>query len=577
MPLPQGESANLRVSTTEVLVPTLVEKHGGGILYGLKAGDFALEDNGKPQKIHVQEEMDTAPVALVVAVEQGGASVLEFDKLAKLGPLLDVFLTDPRSQAALVGFDSMPHLLEDYTHNGDRIDADLERLQPGDGGAAILDTVNYAVTLLETEPREFRRVLLLISEERDHGSKHTKPVQLIRKIGESDVLVLSISFSPALAELSHDAKDPEVVTAALVLFAKAVAAEGSAPPAPAAEGPAPPAPASEAPAPDPASEAPAAAPVTVQGPKTRRAPKKGTRSVKKKGAAAPAGDVGPMKSEGPAEAGPGVQPAGVSGGEAEPACSGGGASSGGGAVDQGTTVVPAVGCETKSEVEDCEPSGTGTYVLTPDNLKIMQEAQTSGDVPIKVRNRLYAALNRFMGKCQDDELLDAWSKSPDKFSFLKLWSCDTTGRQVKVQFSETKQMEKNSGMRFVWKTEVDLHIMYKTKDYPEGKDMVARIVASARSQPHPDPRFRKDKAMRLYRVLAEKSESEMNRWLKQAEATTDTLVGSAAASTAVSQAFENRQKTPVEHDDEYQPPPSAAKKKTKAPPRPRTMFPRDPV
>ena len=30
-----------------------------------------LEDNGVPQKIRVQEEMDTAPVALVVAVEEG--------------------------------------------------------------------------------------------------------------------------------------------------------------------------------------------------------------------------------------------------------------------------------------------------------------------------------------------------------------------------------------------------------------------------------------------------------------------------------------------------------------------------
>jgi VWFA-related protein len=209
MQVPQGESANLRVATTEVLVPTLVEKRGGGILYGLKAGDFVLEDNGVPQKIRVQEEMDTAPVALVVAVEQGGSSVLEFDKLAKMGPLLDIFLTDPRSQAALVGFDSVPHLLEDYTHNGDRINSDLERLQPGDGGAAILDTVNYAVTLLEMQPKDFRRVLLLISEERDSGSKHTKPAQLIQKIGESDVLVLSVSFSPALAELGHDVKDSE--------------------------------------------------------------------------------------------------------------------------------------------------------------------------------------------------------------------------------------------------------------------------------------------------------------------------------------------------------------------------------
>ena len=227
MPVPQGETANLRVTTTEVLVPTLVEKRGGGILYGLKAGDFVLEDNGVPQKIRVQEEMDTAPVALVVAVEEGGASVLEFDKLAKMGPLLDVFLTDPRSRAALVGFDSEPELLEDYTHDGDRINSDLQRLRPGDGGAAILDTVNYAVALLETQPKDFRRVLLLISEERDHGSKHTKPAQLIQRIGESDVLVLSVSFSPALAELGHDVKDssPDQATmnmvSALVMAIKA--------------------------------------------------------------------------------------------------------------------------------------------------------------------------------------------------------------------------------------------------------------------------------------------------------------------------------------------------------------------
>ncbi|MGO8758870.1 MAG: VWA domain-containing protein [Terracidiphilus sp.] len=210
MPVAPGEAPTLRVTTTEVLVPTLVEKKGGGVLYGLKPDDFIVEDNGVPQKIRVQEEMDTAPVALVVAVELGGVSVLEFDKLAKLGPLLDLFLSDPRSQAALVGFDSVPHLIQDYTHSSDDVNEELKRLQPGDGGAAVLDTVNYAVTLLEMQPKDYRRVLLLISEERDHGSKHTKPVELIQKIGQSDVLVLSVSFSPAAAELAHDAKDSEL-------------------------------------------------------------------------------------------------------------------------------------------------------------------------------------------------------------------------------------------------------------------------------------------------------------------------------------------------------------------------------
>jgi VWFA-related protein len=209
-PMP-GSSRNsaptLRVTTNEVLVPTLVEKKDGGILYGLKPSDFVLQDNGVPQKIRVQEEMDTAPISLVVAVEEGGASVLEFGKLAKLGPLLDLFLADPRSQAALVGFDSKPHLIRDYTHSTEELDGALKTLEPGDGGGSILDTISYAVDLLQTEPKDNRRVLLLISEERDHGSKHMKPVQLIRKIGQSDVLVLSVSFSPSRAELLHDLKD----------------------------------------------------------------------------------------------------------------------------------------------------------------------------------------------------------------------------------------------------------------------------------------------------------------------------------------------------------------------------------
>jgi VWFA-related protein len=207
LPVAHTDAPTLRLNANEVLVPTLVEKRGGGIVYGLKPDDFVLEDNGVRQKIRVQEEMDTAPVALVVAVEQGGASVLEFDKLAKLGPLLDLFLSDGRSQAALVGFDSEPRLIRDYTHSGEEINQALKHLAPGDGGDAILDSVSYAVDLLEAQPKEYRRVLLLISEERDHGSKHTKPAQLIQKIGQSDVLVLSVSFSPARAELLHDIQD----------------------------------------------------------------------------------------------------------------------------------------------------------------------------------------------------------------------------------------------------------------------------------------------------------------------------------------------------------------------------------
>jgi VWFA-related protein len=207
IPATPTEPQILEVTANEVLVPTLVEKPHGGIIYGLKSEDFIVEDDGVPQKIRLQEEMDTAPVALVVAVEQGAMSVLEFNKFSRLGPLLDLFLTDDRAQAALVSFDSEPRLLVDFTHSEEKLDQNLKHMRPGDGGAAILDTASYAVDLLESQPKEYRRVLLLISEERDHGSKHIKPEQLIRRIGNSDVLVLSVTFSPARAELLHDMQD----------------------------------------------------------------------------------------------------------------------------------------------------------------------------------------------------------------------------------------------------------------------------------------------------------------------------------------------------------------------------------
>jgi len=209
-PMPGSQTAGptIRVTTNEVLVPTLVEKpHRGGIVYGLKQSDFVVEDNGVPQKIRVQEELDTAPIALVIAMEEGRSGWLEFKKYGKMGPLLDMFLSDSRSQAALVGFSSVPRLINDYTHSQDELSQSLKQLEPGDGGAAILDTVSYGVDLLEDQPKQFRRVLLLISEQRDHGSKHTKPAQLVAKIGRSDVLVLSVSYSPSKAEFAHDVKD----------------------------------------------------------------------------------------------------------------------------------------------------------------------------------------------------------------------------------------------------------------------------------------------------------------------------------------------------------------------------------
>jgi len=197
----------IRVQTSEVLVPTLVEMPSGEIVYGLGPTDFQLLDNGVPQQLHVDDDLDNEPVSVVVAVEKGRMAALEFEKINRLAPLIDLFLGDGTSEAALVSFDSKPRLVVPFTKDADRLGHELRRMEPGDGGAAILDTVGYAVKLLEDRPKDYRRVLLLISETRDHGSQDNDAQHVVEEIGSSNTLVLSVAFSPSKALLLHDLKD----------------------------------------------------------------------------------------------------------------------------------------------------------------------------------------------------------------------------------------------------------------------------------------------------------------------------------------------------------------------------------
>ena len=63
-------------------------------------------------------------------------------------------------------------------------------------GAAIYDAVRYSVKLLEKQPEDSRRILLLISETRDHGSHAVKLDDAIAAINDSNTVVYSLAFSP---------------------------------------------------------------------------------------------------------------------------------------------------------------------------------------------------------------------------------------------------------------------------------------------------------------------------------------------------------------------------------------------
>jgi len=183
-----------------VAIPALVKGAQGGVVYGLTAGDFVVEDDGVAQPVRMDEAAEGEPVSLVVAIQRGRRADFEFPRMRGLSAMLDPLFETGLGSVAIVEFDSHVQIAQEFTGSSDKIAWTLKSLQPGDGGAAILDAVDYAVKLLEKVPRERQRVLLLISETRDHGSE-TKLEDAVAEIGQSNTAVYALAFSPSRSNI----------------------------------------------------------------------------------------------------------------------------------------------------------------------------------------------------------------------------------------------------------------------------------------------------------------------------------------------------------------------------------------
>ena len=183
-----------------VPVPVFVRDSAGNAVYGLSADDFIVEDDHSLQAVHLDEAAESDPLSMLIAIECGRRAKREFDRIRGLSAMLDPVLSDGRNEAAVLFFDSKLDLVDNFTSNSEKIEQNLEHINSGDHGAAILDAVAYGARLLSRRPEGRQRVLLLISETRDHGSQFSKLDDIVRLIGENNISIYALSFSPYLSQ-----------------------------------------------------------------------------------------------------------------------------------------------------------------------------------------------------------------------------------------------------------------------------------------------------------------------------------------------------------------------------------------
>jgi VWFA-related protein len=203
-----------------VNTPVTVRDASGKMIHNLEASDFRILDNGIPQKI-THFDLGGDPISLVVVVEMSSRIAPILPEIRKTGILISQTVMGPTGEAAVIGFDSRIHRVQDFDDSTDALENTLSTLPEGDDGARLFDAMSEGVELLRQRPEASatdlgkRRVMLVVSEAHDSDSEE-KLGEVLRRAQLANVAIYAVGVSGAKADLKRNPdegyKKPQRVT-----------------------------------------------------------------------------------------------------------------------------------------------------------------------------------------------------------------------------------------------------------------------------------------------------------------------------------------------------------------------------
>ena len=195
--------------------------------------------------------------------------------------------------------------------------------------------------------------------------------------------------------------------------------------------------------------------------------------------------------------------------------------------------------------EDAEDTGTintaALYKMSADERALILAAKDSKDVPIKTRNKLYSALNRFLtSPMVTKKVADAWKAAADKghhgkFEFLQQWAKDTSGGNVDLSEAHVKSSLDKDDIEYTWLTKYDLYINKKAYTHPQIMVYCDKLIAAARSKKHIDPKFKNDLDMKMRRILNKRLEAHSESSARESQMKIAANVDKGAQASVIAQ------------------------------------------
>ena len=165
----------IKVQVNEVIVPVTVTDDKGRFVSNLEAKDFKILDEGKEQHLEFFSRDRNQPVVVGFLIDLSNNTRIHWKNYqdAAIELVLNLLPGDKKFSGYLITYANEPELAVNTTSDSEKLVSKLSKLKPG-GGSSLYDAIYTACVnrqLVEGEPYDPRRVLIVIGDGHDNASK----------------------------------------------------------------------------------------------------------------------------------------------------------------------------------------------------------------------------------------------------------------------------------------------------------------------------------------------------------------------------------------------------------------------
>lgn len=215
VPTQSNPVSTIHARVNEITTPVTVQDKKGNFLFGLTEKDFHVLDNGVEQHIN-RWSLDDNPLALALVIETSSHVDMMAREIRSNGIVVSETLMAADGEAAVIGAGDAVEPLQPFTSDHDAVEKAIQKIQFRDDNMHLYDAMLEGAELLEKQPDTSHRVLLVIAEAQDGGSKH-RLSDVLEVAQRANVSIYTIGLSSTAADLRvnpvpHDPDDDLDVT-----------------------------------------------------------------------------------------------------------------------------------------------------------------------------------------------------------------------------------------------------------------------------------------------------------------------------------------------------------------------------